>query len=72
MLIITSAGQRPERAERIDRIDRVRSAINTADRGQGRDNSLLCPEDGYTVHVLTASIHRLLKAVMSVYLSVCC
>ena len=35
-------------ARRAERIDGVRSAINTADRGpQGRDNSLLRPEDEY-------------------------
>jgi len=35
-------------ARRAERIDGARRAINTADRGQqGRDNSLLRPQDGY-------------------------
>jgi len=40
-------------ARRAERIDRARSAINTVDRGpQGRDNSLLRPEDRYLQLVL--------------------
>jgi len=42
---------------RAERIDRARSAINMADRGlQGRDNSLLRPEDGYLQLVYTKAV----------------
>jgi len=48
-----SAIQRPA-----ERINWARSTINTADRGpQGRENSLLRPEDGYLQLVQTKSEH---------------